>query len=49
MKNKLAIYDLTLDKRSKKFGNGKKLEKYLVEKLPKFLQNNLDNYKEWID
>ncbi len=49
MKNKLAIYDLTLDKRSKKFGDGKKLEKYLINKLPKFLQNNLSVYKEWID
>ena len=49
MKNKLAIYDLTLDKRSKKFGDGKKLENYLINKLPKFLQNNLNVYKEWID
>ena len=49
MKNKKAIYNLKTDKRLVKFGEGDKLEKYSLEKLPKFLQNNLDNYKGWID
>ena len=49
IKNKLAIYDLTLDKRTQKIGHGKKLEKYPLDRLPKFLQDNLNNYKEWID
>ena len=49
MNNKKAIYNLKKDKRSVKFGEGDKLEKYPIEKLPKFLQNNLSNYKDWID
>ncbi len=49
MKNKKAIYNLKTDKRSVKFGEGDNLEKYPIEKLPKFLQNNLSNYKDWID
>ena len=49
IKNKIAIYDLTLDKRTQKIGHGKKLEKYPLDKLPKFLQDNLHNYQEWID
>ena len=49
MKNKIAIYDLTLDKREKKFGEGEKLEKYSMDKLPKFLNENQKKYKEWID
>ncbi len=49
IKNKTAIYDLTLDKRAKKIGHGKKLEKYPLDRLPKFLQDNLNNYQEWID
>ena len=49
MKNKKAIYDLKVDKKANKIGLGKKLEKYPLEKLPKFLQNNLNSYKEWID
>ena len=49
IKNKIAIYDLTLDKRNQKIGHGKKLEKYPLDRLPKFLQDNLHNYQEWID
>ena len=49
MKNKKAIYDLKVDKKVKKFGSGKQLEKYSIDKLPKFLQNNLNKYKDWID
>ena len=49
MKNKKAIYDLKVDKKVKKFGSGKQLEKYSIDKLPKFLQNNLIKYKDWID
>ena len=49
IKSKQAIYDLRVDKRVNKIGDGSKLEKYPTEKLPKFLQDNLNNYKEWID
>ena len=49
MNDKIAIYDLSLDKTTQKIGHGKKLQKYSLEKLPKFLQNNIVNYEEWID
>ena len=49
IKNKQAIYDLKVDKRINKIGDGNKLESYSINKLPKFLQNNLNNYKDWID
>ena len=49
IKNKKAIYNLKVDKRSNKIGDGDKLEKYSLDKLPKFLQDNLNDYKEWID
>jgi len=49
IKNKQAIYDLKVDKRINKIGEGKKLENYSLDKLPKFLQNNIENYKEWIN
>ena len=48
IKNKIAIYDLTADQREKKIG-GSKLENYPLHKLPKYLQNNFTNYKEWMD
>jgi len=49
IKNKRAIYNLKVDKRSNKIGDGDKLEKYSLDKLPKFLQDNLNIYKDWID
>ena len=49
MNDKIAIYDLSLDKKTQKIGHGRKLQKYSLEKLPKFLQNNIVNYQEWID
>ena len=49
MNDKIAIYDLSLDKKTQKIGHGKKLQKYSLEKLPKFLQNNIVKYQEWID
>ena len=49
IKNKQAIYDLRVDKRVNKIGDGNKLEKYPLEKLPNFIQKNLENFKNWID
>ena len=49
IKDKRAIYDLKVDKRINKIGDGSKLEKYHSEKLPKFLKENIEKYKEWID
>ena len=48
IKNKVAIYNLSADKRENKF-EGDKLEKYPIHKLPKYLQVNFEKYKEWID
>ena len=49
IKKKQAIYDLKVDKRVNKIGEGSKLEIYSLDKLPKFLQNNIKNYKDWIE
>ena len=49
IKNKQAIYDLKADKKMNKIGDGSKLEKYPFNKLPKFLQENSNYFKEWID
>ena len=49
IQSKTAIYDLTLDKRAQKIGSGKKLQKYPLDRLPKFLQDNINSYQKWID
>ena len=41
IENKKAIYDLTIDKRVQKIGDGNKLEKYDINKLPSYINNNL--------
>ena len=51
IKKNETIYDMFGDKTSKKYGDDKRkrLEKYELEKLPKFIQYNKDKFKEWID
>ena len=48
IKDKIPVYDLSADKRQNKLG-GNKLENYPIQNLPKFLIDNLEKYKEWID
>ena len=49
IKNRIAIYDLKLDKRSQKIGQGSKLQKYNLKKLPTYIIDNKKKYKKWID
>ena len=48
IKNKQAIYDLKVDKNVNKIGNGSKLEDYPLAKLPQYLKNNIEKYKNWL-
>tara|TARA_B110001450_G_scaffold30265_1_gene26403 strand:- start:334 stop:1209 length:876 start_codon:yes stop_codon:yes gene_type:complete len=51
IKKNETVYDMYGDKKSKKYSDDKrkKLEKYDIKKLPKFIQDNKDKFKEWID
>ena len=49
IKNQQAIYDLKVDKKVQKIGHGNKLEKYDLKKLPSYINNNLEKFKDWID
>ena len=49
IKNKLAIYDLKVDKTVNKIGNGNKLDKFDINKLPNYIQINQSDLKDWID
>ena len=49
IKSRIAIYDLKLDKRSQKIGQGSKLQKYNLKKLPEYIIDNKKKYKKWID
>ena len=47
--NKQAIYDLSIDQKINKIGSGNKLIKYDFEKLPLYLKQNKEIYKDWLD
>jgi beta-1,4-mannosyl-glycoprotein beta-1,4-N-acetylglucosaminyltransferase len=47
--DKKAIYDLKVDKRVNKIGEGSKLEKFEFNRLPIHIQKNYNSYKEWMD
>ena len=49
IENKQAIYDLKVDKRVNKIGNGSKLVKFEFDKLPIYIQQNKDNLMKWLD
>ena len=49
IKNKQAIYDLKVDKTVNKVGSGSKLINYSLDKLPVYLKEHKENYKEWLD
>ena len=49
IQNKKAIYDLNVDKKVNKVGNGVILENFNLQRLPKYIQNNLNKYRDWID
>ena len=51
IKKNETIYDMFGDKKSKKYGDDKrkKLEKYELNKLPQFIQDNQTKFKEWMD
>jgi len=51
IKSNKTIYDMFGDKSSKKFSDDKRkdLEIYQTHELPKYIQNNLEKYKDWMD
>ena len=51
IKNNSTIYDMFVDKTSSKYGDDsrKQLEKFEINKLPLYIQKNLNRFKDWVD
>ena len=50
MRNNETIYDMFADKRQKKFSeNKRKLNLYPKNKLPQYILDNENKFKEWLD
>ena len=47
--NKQAAYNLAADQRGSKVGNGAILENFDNKKLPLYIQNNIEKYKDWLN
>ena len=49
VKKKQALYDLRVDKRNNKVGNGLILENFEIKNLPSHIFENINKYKNWLD
>ena len=46
---KRVMYDHSMDKKGYKWGKGKKLQTIHINKMPKYISQNIDRYKSWLD
>jgi beta-1,4-mannosyl-glycoprotein beta-1,4-N-acetylglucosaminyltransferase len=46
---KQAVYNLGIDKRGSKVGNGEILENFDIKNLPEYIQKNIYKYKDWLN
>ena len=49
VKKKQALYDLRVDKRDNKVGNGLILDNFEIKNLPTHISENINKYKKWLD
>ena len=49
MNEKRVMYDHTIDKKKHKWGKGKKLQTIEMKKMPKYIFENIEKYKPWLD
>ena len=47
--NKQAVYNLAVDQRGSKVGNGAILENFDNKKLPLYIRNNVEKYRDWLN
>ena len=49
MNEKKVMYNHSIDKKNQKWGDGEKLEKKDLNEMPKYILNNLNKYKNWLE
>ena len=47
--NKQAVYNLAVDQRGSKVGKGAILENFDIKKLPLYIRNNTEKYRDWLN
>ena len=49
IKNRKTVYNLSVDQRANKFGEGQKLDLLEFNELPKYIKDNQNKYKLWLE
>ena len=49
MNEKKVMYHHTIDKKGNKWGEGEKLEKVSIDNMPRYIIENIEKYKLWLD
>ena len=49
MKEKRVMYNHSVDKKGNKWGQGKKLDISKINEMPKYIFNNMEKYKSWLE
>ena len=49
MKEKKIMYNHSIDKKGSKWGEGAKLETIKLKDMPKYIKDNFEKYKSWLD
>ena len=49
IKNRESVYNISIDKRVNKFSSGVKLKILEENELPKYLVENKEKFKDWLD
>ena len=46
---KKVMYDHSIDKKRHRWGEGQKLETIKLEEMPKYIKENFEKYRTWLD
>ena len=49
IREKTVMYDHNIDKRKNKYSQGTKLKTVKLNNMPKYIEDNLEKYKSWLD
>ena len=49
IKNKESVYNLGVDQRTNQFEKGQKLDILETNRLPSYIQQNQNKYKQWLE
>ena len=49
MREKKIMYNHSVDKKGSKWGEGEELQTLKLDEMPKYIKENQDKYRPWLD